>query len=105
MTPRSTSPGTGARGGLLAVAASALFLSGCVAGPSASPTATATVTTTVTVTATAPPSPPTLPPDTDQTAPPQSGDRVISSALRQDWGVPATGSPWRIDHQVQPPIA
>ena len=109
-------PASSARPGfsrlLLGVAgAAAVLLSGCVGQPSATPTATATATATTTATApatptaTASPSAPTPGPDTDQTAPPQSGDRVISAALRHDWGVPATGSPWSIPHQVRPPIA
>ncbi|GAB4100345.1 AMIN-like domain-containing (lipo)protein [Sinomonas halotolerans] len=85
----------------------AVLLSGCVGQPSPAPTATVTttVTATVTATATSSPSAPTPPADTSGTASPRPGDRVISSALKHDWGIPAPGSPWRIAHELRPPIA
>ncbi len=100
-----------------AAAVACALLAGCVGQPSGGPagtgptgtgpagTAAASGTATQTASATSAPSSATPAPDTDETAPPQNGDRVISSVLRQDWGVPATGSPWSIAHEVHPPIA
>ncbi|MBT1001213.1 hypothetical protein KIH31_01245 [Paenarthrobacter sp. DKR-5] len=57
------------------------------------------MTATVTATVTAPP------PDSDETAPPHTGDRVISSRISHDWGWPGPGAAFRITHQYKVPIA
>ncbi|WP_413248665.1 hypothetical protein [Sinomonas flava] len=96
-----------------AAAVACALLAGCVGQPSGgqsetastSGAATQTATASQSATATSSPSSATPAPDTDETGAPQTGDRVISSAVRQDWGVPATGSPWSIAHEVHPPIA
>ncbi|WP_222703653.1 hypothetical protein [Sinomonas sp. R1AF57] len=96
-----------------AAAVACVLLAGCVGQPSGgqsgtastSGAATQTATASQSATATSSPSSATPSPDTDETAPPQNGDRVISSVVRQDWGVPETGSPWSIAHEVHPPIA
>jgi hypothetical protein len=75
--------------------------------PGGSPTPSATSTGTPAPTATPTPtstSPATPPPD-DQTAPPQSGDKVISSRLSQDWVWPGPGQPITVSHDNAVPIA
>lgn len=75
-----------------------LVLTACVPpGPGSPATATATVTGTATATATA--SPDSTPaPDPGETAAPKSGDRVISSKVARDWGLPGEGKPFGVEH-------
>ncbi|MGY3319953.1 AMIN-like domain-containing (lipo)protein [Arthrobacter sp. TE12232] len=58
--------------------------------PSPSPTATASPSATG---------------DADETAPPQPGDKVISSTITHDWSVPKSGTPFHTDHENPVPIA
>ncbi|MGO4803968.1 hypothetical protein AB4089_02445 [Arthrobacter sp. 2MCAF15] len=43
--------------------------------------------------------------DADETAPPQPGDKVISSTVAHDWSVPGPTTPIHTDHQNPVPIA
>lgn len=100
----------GARNAGLGTLTLLLVLSACT--PSApqpgasSPTASAT--SSATATSPAPGSPPasaTVPADSDETAPPQSGDTVISSTITHDWSWPGQGTSFHTDHQNAVPIA
>ncbi|WP_427006462.1 AMIN-like domain-containing (lipo)protein [Pseudarthrobacter sp. H2] len=87
----------------------ALLLTGCTPstpqpGSSSHTTAPASASATSTA-APAPSASATVPADSDETAPPQSGDTVISSTITHDWSWPGPGSPYKIAHQVTPPIA
>ncbi|AXJ08389.1 hypothetical protein [Arthrobacter sp. PM3] len=105
----------GARAAGLGALTLALLLAGCTppapqpsAGSQpASPSATATAaTTSATQTATPSASPaPSLSGDADETAPPQPGDKVISSTITHDWAVPGPNAPFRTDHQNPVPVA
>lgn len=64
--------------------------------PSASATSPATGSSSVSA---------TVPADSDETAPPQSGDTVISSTITHDWSWPGQGTPFHTDHQNPVPIA
>ena len=46
-----------------------------------------------------------MPADSDETAPPLSGDTVISSTITHDWSWPGQGTPFRTAHQNPVPIA
>ncbi|HSO92317.1 MAG TPA: hypothetical protein VLR70_14320 [Arthrobacter sp.] len=79
-----------------------------VTSPSAATaTATAPATSTpVPATSTAAPSASaTAPADSDETAPPHSGDRVISSRITHDWAWPGPGRPFRTTHEYPVPLA
>ncbi|MEO3934239.1 hypothetical protein WMO79_15700 [Micrococcaceae bacterium Sec7.4] len=65
------------------------------AAPSASP-----ATTTAAPSASA-----TVPADSDETAPPQSGDKVISSTVALDWTWPGPGRPFKATHENPVPVA
>ena len=70
------------------------------------PAATSTATASAPATSTASPSASaTVPADTDETAPPHSGVRVISSKITLDWTWPGPGSPFRATHENPVPIA
>lgn len=93
--------------GLLIAIPAVLALAACVpwlplptdtATPSG--TATAPVTSTPTPTGTSPATPPP-----DQTEPPQSGDKVISSRLAHDWAWPGPDQPISVVHDNTVPIA
>ena len=56
------------------------------------------------VSATASPSP-SATGDADETLPPQSGDKVISSTVTHDWSVPGPTTPFHTDHENPVPIA
>lgn len=76
---------------------------------SATASATASIsaspgTTTASATASVSGAPGTLPPDSDETAAPQNGDRVISSKITHDWAVPST-TPFTTKHQNPVPLA
>lgn len=43
-----------------------------------------------------------MPADSDETAPPQSGDRVISTRIAQDWAWPGPGQGIRVTHNDPP---
>lgn len=48
----------------------------------------------------------TPPADADETTPPQSGDKVISSSISHGWGWPGAGSPFAVStHQATQPVA
>lgn len=64
--------------------------------PSQSPTASAGPTASPSPSATG---------DADETAPPQSGDKVISSTVTHDWSVPGPTTPFHTDHKNPVPIA
>jgi len=64
--------------------------------PSQSPSATATAS---------PSASPSAAGDADETAPPQPGDKVISSTVTHDWSVPGPTTPFHTDHQNPVPIA
>jgi len=92
--------------GLAGCAPSAPAPSGSTsASPTASPTGTSTPTASPTPTAAPTVGPTSSPPPDDQTKPPQSGDKVISSHLSHDWGWPGPGSPFLITHSYSVPIA
>lgn len=98
------------RGGSLALIPLLAVLAACTPpapqpGASGQPTSSATATATATATPT-PSSPSATPPaDADETNPPQDGDKVISSTVSHGWAWPGPGSPYKIAHQVTPPIA
>ena len=82
-----------------------LFLTAC--SPSApQPGGTSQVTGSAAASPTATPSAmvpsATLPADTDETTPPQSGDRVISSTITHDWAWPGPGQPFTTSHDDPP---
>lgn len=57
-------------------------------------------------TTTAAPSPAaTVPADSDETAPPQAGDRVISARIALDWTWPGPGQPFKATHENPVPIS
>ena len=65
----------------------------------------ATSTTSSSTPATSMPAPSasaTVPADTDATAPPQSGDKVISSRITHDWAWPGPGRPFTVTHDDPP---
>ena len=64
--------------------------------PSQSPTASAGPTASPSPSATG---------DADETAPPQPGDKVISSTVTHDWSVPGPTTPFHTDHENPVPIA
>lgn len=70
--------------------------------PSTTPT---TATATATATTAAPSASATVPADSDETAPPQSGDKVISSTVALDWTWPGPGQPFRVTHENPVPIS
>lgn len=47
----------------------------------------------------------TVPADSDEAAPPQPGDKVISSKIVLDWSWPGPGRPFKATHQNPVPIA
>ncbi|HSL37051.1 MAG TPA: hypothetical protein VK883_09490 [Arthrobacter sp.] len=68
--------------------------------------ATSTATATATATSTASPSASaTVPADTDETAPPHAGARVISARIVLDWTWPGPGSPFEETHENPVPVA
>ena len=74
-------------------------------GSSAAPaSSSATTTPSATASATPPPSA-TLPPDSDETAAPRNGDRVISSTVTHDWASPRAGAPFTTTHRNPVPLA
>lgn len=46
-----------------------------------------------------------VPADSDETAPPQSGDKVISSTIALDWSWPGPGQPFKAPHENPVPIS
>ena len=83
--------------------------SGGTSPPAATSTATATPTSTASSSApatstTAAPSA-TVPADTDETAPPHAGVRVISSRITLDWTWPGPGRPFKATHENPVPVA
>jgi hypothetical protein len=103
---RNASGNTGTRAtglGLL----TALLLTGCTPStPQPGPSSQATAPASASATAAATPSASaTVPADSDETAPPQSGDTVISSTITHDWSWPGQGTPFRTAHQNPVPIA
>lgn len=86
-----------------------LVLSACTPStPQPGTSGQTTAQATSTSTAAAPASPAasaTVPADSDETAPPQSGDKVISSTITHDWSWPGQGSPFRTAHEHAVPIA
>ena len=85
-------------------------------GGTSPPAATSTAPAFATATSTAPPSAAatstaaasasaTVPPDTDETAPPPTGVRVISSRIVLDWTWPGPGQPFKATHENPVPIS
>ena len=73
--------------------------SGGTSQPAVSPAAPASAASSAPATPTeAPSASATVPADTDETAPPQSGDKVISSTIVHDWAWPGPGRPFTITH-------
>ena len=70
------------------------------AAPTTAPSTTAPSTTTAVPSASA-----TVPADSDETAPPQSGDKVISSTVALDWTWPGPGRPFKATHENPVPIS
>ncbi|AOT02219.1 AMIN-like domain-containing (lipo)protein [Arthrobacter sp. U41] len=84
--------------------------SGGTSPPAATSTATATSTSTASsaapATSTAAPSASaTVPADTDETAPPHAGVKIISSKIALDWTWPGPGSPFKATHENPVPVA
>ncbi|WP_427129575.1 AMIN-like domain-containing (lipo)protein [Pseudarthrobacter sp. S9] len=97
----------GSRNAGLGTLALLLVLSACTPSapqPGASSQATATATATVTVSA-SPSASVAVPADSDETAPPQPGDKVISSTITHDWSWPGPSAPFQTAHQNPVPIA
>ncbi|MCB5291177.1 hypothetical protein [Arthrobacter sp. SO3] len=67
--------------------------------PSPSP-ATSTAAPSASATASA-----TVPADSDETAPPQSGDKVIASTVALDWTWPGPGQPFNATHENPVPLS
>lgn len=70
--------------------------------PAASPTASSTAPAMSTA---APSASATVPADSDETEPPHSGDKVISSRIALDWTWPGPGSPFKATHENPVPIS
>ena len=68
-------------------------------------TTTAPATSTAPSTTAAPSASATVPADTDETAPPPTGVRVISARIAHDWAWPGPGQPFRITHEYPVPLA
>ena len=97
---------TGSRTAGLGTLTLLLVLTACTPpAPQPSPTSQpASQTPSATATATASPSP-SATGDADETAPPQPGDKVISSTVTHDWSVPGPTTPFHTDHENPVPIA
>ena len=96
---------TGKRAAGLGTLTLLLVLTACT--PPAPPPATsqpASPPATATASPTASPSP-SATGDADETAPPQPGDKVISSTVTHDWSVPGPAAPFHTDHENPVPIA
>ncbi|WP_445153600.1 AMIN-like domain-containing (lipo)protein [Arthrobacter sp. Hor0625] len=92
--PSATATATGSATTAPTESGSATATGSATASASASPG-----TTTASPTGTG-----TLPPDSDETAAPQDGDRVISSKITHDWTVPSS-APLTTKHQNPVPLA
>ncbi|XTR53182.1 AMIN-like domain-containing (lipo)protein [Pseudarthrobacter sp. So.54] len=69
--------------------------------PAASPASSSAAPSTTS----APSASATVPADSDGTAPPQSGDKVISSKIVLDWTWPGPGNPFKATHENPVPIS
>lgn len=83
-----------------------LVLAGCTAPTPQSGITGQPAASSAAATATAAPSASaTVPADSDETAPPQSGDKVISSTIALDWSWPGPGRPFKATHKNPAPIS
>ncbi|MDN4645935.1 AMIN-like domain-containing (lipo)protein [Arthrobacter sp. PsM3] len=64
----------------------------------------APATSTAATSTAAPSASATVPADSDETAPPQSGDKVISSTVALDWTWPGPGQPFEATHTNPVPL-
>ncbi|MFF2245320.1 hypothetical protein ACFVTM_14195 [Arthrobacter sp. NPDC058130] len=95
---------TGSRTAGLGTLALLLVLTACTPPAPQPPASSQPPSPSATASPTASPTPSSTG-DADETAPPQPGDKVISSTVTHDWSVPGPTTPIHTDHQNPVPIA
>ncbi|WP_426979108.1 AMIN-like domain-containing (lipo)protein [Pseudarthrobacter sp. O4] len=74
-------------------------------GGSSQATGSASASSAAAPSAAAPSATASVPGDTDETGPPQTGDKVISSKIALDWSWPGPGRPFKATHENPVPIS